>query len=74
MAVIDTHELVEELVASGIKKKQAEAITNAVKQSSNNLVTKIDLDLALSDLRSDMKWIKGLIFLILGLIIGLWFK
>jgi len=37
-------------------------------------VPKTDLELALSDIRSDMKWLKSLIFLILGLVISLWFK
>ena len=58
MAVLDTHELVEELVASGIKKKQAEVITKAVKQSSNHLVTVSDLELALVKQKVELlKWI-----------------
>lgn len=74
MALLDTHAVIEELIASGVKKKQAEIITKAISQGGDNLVTKTDLELALSDLRSDMKWLKSLIILILGLVISLWFK
>jgi hypothetical protein len=74
MALIDTHAVIEELIASGVKKKQAEIITKAIGQGGDNLITKTDLELALSDIRSDMKWLKSLIFLILGLVISLWFK
>jgi hypothetical protein len=74
MAVIDTHELVEDLVASGIKKKQAEAINNAVKQSSNHLVTVSDLELALVKQKVELlKWIVPMFLTNLLLIIGLWF-
>lgn len=74
MPSIDTHALIEELIASGIKKKQAEIIIKVISQEADRLVPKTDLELALSDIRSDMKWLKSLIFLILGLVISLWFK
>ena len=74
MALLDTHAVIEELIASGVKKKQAEIITRAISQGNDNLVTKSDLESAIVELRSDIKWIKGLIFLIIGLIVGLWFK
>jgi len=74
MASIDTHALIEELIASGVKKKQAEIIIKVISQEADRLVPKADLELALSDIRSDMKWLKSLIFLILGLVISLWFK
>jgi hypothetical protein len=74
MASIDTHALIEELIASGVKKKQAEIIIKVISQEADRLVPKTDLELALSDIRSDMKWLKSLIFLILGLVISLWFK
>jgi hypothetical protein len=74
MSTLDTHQVVEDMIASGVEKRQAEIITKAIRQSENNLVTKSDLELSLSDLRSDMKWIKGLMFLVIGLITGLWFK
>jgi len=74
MALLDTHAVIEELIASGVKKKQAEIITRAISQGNDSLVTKSDLESAIVELRSDIKWIKGLIFLIIGLIVGLWFK
>ena len=74
MPSIDTHALIEELIASGVKKKQAEIIIKVSSQEADRLVPKTDLELALSDIRSDMKWLKSLIFLILGLVISLWFK
>ena len=74
MASIDTHALIEELIASGVKKKQAEIVIKVISQEADRLVPKADLELALSDIRSDMKWLKSLIFLILGLVISLWFK
>ena len=74
MPSIDTHALIEELIASGVKKKQAEILIKVISQEADRLVPKTDLELALSDIRSDMKWLKSLIFLILGLVISLWFK
>ena len=74
MTSIDTHALIEELIASGVKKKQAEIIIKVISQEADRLVPKADLELALGDIRSDMKWLKSLIFLILGLVISLWFK
>jgi len=68
MSVLDTHQIVEDMIASGVNKKQAEVITRAIR------VTKSDLELSLSNIRSDIKWIKGLMFLVIGLIFGLWFK
>ena len=74
MPSIDTHALIEELIASGVKKKQSEIIIKVISQEADRLVPKTDLELALSDIRSDMKWLKSLIFLILGLGISRWFK
>jgi len=75
MALIDTHALVEDLVASGVKKKQAEVITKAVQQSSNHLVTVSDLELALVKQKIDLlKWIVPMFLTNILLIVGLWFK
>ena len=43
MMLIDTHQVVEDIIKSGLKKNQAEIITRAINQSNNNLVTKYDL-------------------------------
>jgi len=81
MALLDTHAVIEELIASGVKKKQAEIFTKAINQSNDNLVTKTDMELALIDLKqdvatikTDLNWGKSLLFIILVLIVGLWFK
>ena len=58
MPSLDTHALIEELIASGVKKKQAEIIIKVISQEADRLVPKTDLELALSDIRSDMKWQK----------------
>jgi hypothetical protein len=55
MAILDTHAVVEEFIAVGIDKKQAEVIVRTMNQTNNNLVTKFDLDLALTKLKSDLK-------------------
>lgn len=73
MAMVDTHKLVEEMIASGIKKQQAEIITNAISQSNDNLLTKSDLMAAISDLRhhlesridridNNINWLRGIGF------------
>jgi hypothetical protein len=69
MVILDTHKLVEEMIAAGLKKKQAEVITAAISQSNNDLVTKNDLELAISGLRNDNKWLKALMFVIIGLLV-----
>lgn len=75
MALLDTHAVIEELIASGVKKKQAEVITKAISQSNDSLVTKTDLDLALVQLKIELlKWITPMFLTNLLLIIGLWFK
>ena len=75
MALLDTHAVIEELIASGVNKKQAEVITKAISQSNDSLVTKTDLDLALVQLKIELlKWITPMFLTNLLLIIGLWFK
>ena len=75
MALLDTHAVIEELISSGVKKKQAEIFTRAINQSNDNLVTKNDLDLALMKLKFELlKWIAPMFLTNLLLIIGLWFK
>lgn len=84
MALIDTYSLIEEMVAGGIKKEQAVILTKAIHQTNDNLVTKSDLNLAISDLRHDlesrmnkidnnMNWLKGLGLVAIGLLIKIAF-
>ena len=78
MALIDTHALVEEMVAAGVKKDQAVIFTKAINQSNDNLVTKSDLKLEINKLRSEMSkmghdldtnlnWLKTIGLLLIGL-------
>ena len=71
MALIDTHALIEEMIAAGIKKDQAVIFTKAITQSNDNLVTNSDLkleankldnkiDLLSNKLDVHMKWIMGI--------------
>lgn len=59
MALIDTHELIEELVAAGEKKEVALIIAKTARQSNDNLVNKSDLKLSVSELRSEMSSMKS---------------
>jgi hypothetical protein len=82
MAVIDTHELVEELIAAGFKKKQAESIIKVASKGNNDLATKADIhelkldtELAIYKAKFDLlKWITPMFLTNILLIIGLWFK
>lgn len=68
--IIDTHRFVENLVAAGFKKKQAEVIVQEMNENHKELATKEDLRV----IERDLNWIKGFLFLVLGGIISLWFK
>ncbi len=56
--IIDTHQFVEELKASGFSEEQAEGLTKALKKSDlDHLVTKADLRTELERIKIDlMKW------------------
>lgn len=82
--LIDTHQVVEDIIKSGLKKNQAEIITRAINQSNNNLVTKSDLKASTEKLETKidstkselntMKWMIGLLFASNLMIIGLLFS
>lgn len=78
--LIDTHALIEELIGSGVDKKQAEIITKAINQSNNDLATKTDLKLAITEFKNELnefrtetktelKWMRILMLAVLGLLI-----
>ena len=75
--LMDTHQVVEDIIKSGLKKNQAEIITRAINQSNNDLVIKADLKSAVErlELKIDLefKWMKILMLAILGLLIKLTF-
>ena len=58
MALIDTHELIEELVAAGEKKEVAVIIAKTTRQSNDNLVNKSDLKLSVAELRSEINGLR----------------
>jgi len=60
----DTLELTESLKKAGIPADQAEAVVRAIAKAQDQLVTKTDLDTALSPLRTDLavlKWMMGVL-------------
>ena len=81
MALLDTHAVIEEMIAAGVNKKHAEIFTKAISQGNDDLVTNKDLRLtesnlnsSISNIETELKWLKALVLLILGLVASLWFK
>ena len=50
----DTLELVDRLKTAGIPQEQAEAVVRVIAEAQNRLVTKDDLEIALSPLKTDL--------------------
>lgn len=60
----DTLELVDKLKTAGIPQEQAEAVVRVIAEAQNRLVTKDDLEIALSPLKTDLavlKWMMGIL-------------
>jgi hypothetical protein len=60
----DTLELVDRLKTAGIPQEQAEAVVRVIAEAQNRLVTKDDLEIALSPLKTDLavlKWMMGIL-------------
>ena len=60
----DTLELVDKLKNAGISQDQAEAMVRVIADAQNKLVTKDDLEIALSPLKTDLavlKWMIGIL-------------
>jgi hypothetical protein len=68
--ILDTHRFVENLVAAGFKKKQAEVFVKEMNENQKELATKEDLRV----IERDLNWIKGFLLVIFGTIVSLWFK
>ena len=61
---VDTLELVDKLKTAGIPQAQAEAVVRVIAEAQNRLVTKDDLEIALSPLKTDLavlKWMMGIL-------------
>ncbi len=71
--VIDTNGIVKKLEQRGFSRTQAEGITEALKElDSSALVTKTDLDIALSNQTVTMiKWMTGILLAQGALVVAL---
>lgn len=72
----DTLKFVEKLEMAGVPRAQAkaeaEALSEIIEISAQELVTKKDLQIALADLKADlMKWVIGLALAQVGLLVGI---
>jgi len=72
----DTLRFVKTLEAGGLDEKQAEAIASAYRDASTDreLVTKIDLQLELGPIKSELHMMKWMMGLILGGVVALVLK
>ena len=60
----DTLELVDKLKTAGIPQEQAEAVVRVIADAQHRLVTKDDLEIAISPLKTDLailKWMIGIL-------------
>lgn len=60
----DTLELVDKLKSAGIPQEQAEAVVRVIAEAQNKLVTRDDLEISLSPLKTDLavlKWMIGIL-------------
>ncbi len=71
--MISTHTVYKKLVQNGMSEKLAETMTEVMEERQDGLVTKSDLKAELTEVRSDMKWLKTIGFFILGLLIKIAF-
>ena len=61
MALIDTHSIVEDLIAAGFAKSQAEALTRLKILHYEDLASKKDLDNTESSLKKDLDSLKSVL-------------
>ncbi len=76
-ATFDTLQFVERLTQAGVPPEQAKAEAEALRDAlkSTEIVTAADLQIALAELRSDLiKWIAGLAFAQIALLVALLLK
>jgi hypothetical protein len=81
MALLNTHATVKKFMQHGFSEEQAEVVVEAINDQSNHLVTKQDLAIAISELKSDiaryfltelqtnLKWVMAIGLLILGILL-----
>jgi hypothetical protein len=66
----DTLDLVDKLKNAGIPQEQAEAVVRVIADAQNKLVTKDDLEIALSPLKTDLAVLKWMIGILIALYIS----
>ncbi|WPX99491.1 DUF1640 domain-containing protein [Candidatus Megaera polyxenophila] len=75
MALLNTHATVKKFMQHGFSEEQAEVVVDAINDQSNNLVTKEDLRVSISELKADLfKWVITGLIALMASIIPLWFK
>lgn len=60
----DTLELVDKLKSAGIPQEQAEAVVRVIAEAQARLVTKVDLEITLLPVKTDLaviKWMMGVL-------------
>lgn len=70
----DTLELVDKLKKSGMSQDQAEAVIRTIADTQHHLVTKMDLQLELAPIRTDLAILKWMIGFVLAGIMALLLK
>ena len=80
MALLNTHTTVKKFIKHGFSEGQAEVIVEAINDQNTQLVTKNDLKLSITELKSEisklenkmdinMKWIMAIGVIIIGLLL-----
>ena len=74
----DTLELVDKLKTAGIPQEQAEAVVRVIADAQHRLVTKDDLEISLSPLKTDLavlKWMIGILIAgVMSIVINTFFS
>jgi hypothetical protein len=75
-ATFDTHKAVRSMEAAGMPTSQAEAIMNALKEAQENaeLVTRKDLEISLSPIRSTLRLHSWMLTFVFGGVLALVLK
>ena len=69
--ILDTHRFVENLIAAGFKKKQAEVFVKEMNENHKELATKEDLQTEIKSIRTEIGTIKLMLGIFGALIIML---
>lgn len=67
--MLSTHAAFKKLVSKGMGEELAEVVTEIMEEKQNNLVTKSDLVAEMAEVKSDIKWLKNIGLVIIGLLI-----